>query len=51
MRSGGGPPDPDEPHAWYGAPDAIEISGGTTITEIEITLEAPFFIYLPLIVK
>ncbi len=50
-ESGGGPPDPDEPHAWYGAPDAIVISGGTTITEIDITLEAPFFIYLPLIVK
>jgi len=50
-ESGGGPPDPDEPHAWYGAPDVIEISGGNTITEIDITLEAPFFIYLPLIVK
>ena len=50
-ESGGGPPDPDEPHAWYGAPDVIEISDGNTITEIDITLEAPFFIYLPLIVK
>ncbi|MDO9084960.1 MAG: hypothetical protein Q7U53_02030 [Anaerolineaceae bacterium] len=50
-ESGGGPPDLDEPHAWYGAPDVIEISGGNTITEIDITLEAPFFIYLPLVVK
>jgi len=50
-ESGGGPPDPDEPHAWYGAPDVIEISGGTTITGIDITLEAPFFIYIPLVVR
>ena len=50
-ESGGGPPDPGEPHAWYGAPDAIVISGGNTITEIDITLEAPFFIYLPSIVR
>jgi len=50
-ESGGGPPDPDEPNAWYGVPDAVEISGGNTITEIDITLEAPFFIYLPSIVK
>jgi len=50
-ESGDGPPDPDEPHAWYGAPDVIEISGGNSFTEIDITLEAPFFIYLPLIVK
>lgn len=50
-ESGGGPPDPDEPHAWYGAPDAIEISDGNTIIEIDIILELPFFIYLPLIVR
>jgi len=50
-ESGGGPPDPDEPHAWYGAPDAIEISGGNTIIDIDIILESPFFIYIPMIVR
>jgi hypothetical protein len=47
-------PDPDEPFAWYsltpgGAPTAIVISAGTPVyTNIDIQLDDPFAIFLPL---
>jgi len=53
--SGGGPPDPGEPTAWYdpdhdGLPDLVEISGGGYVTGINIVI-ADWRIYLPLILR
>jgi len=54
--SGDGPPDPDEPVSWYvdqnGDPKAVVISAGSTVSDVNITLEdSTFKIYLPLILK
>jgi hypothetical protein len=54
--SGDGPPDPDEPVSWYvdqaGDPKAVVISGGNTVSDVNITLEdSTFKIFLPLILK
>jgi hypothetical protein len=46
--SGGGPPGAGELDFWYGAPTAIVISGGNSVTGIDIDLY-PRFIYLPLV--
>ena len=54
--SGDGPPDPEEPVSWYvdqnGDPKAVVISGGNTVSDVDITLEdSTFKLYLPLILK
>ncbi len=52
-ESGDGPPDPDEPTAWYGdPPTALSIIDGDTLENIDITVElAAFTLFLPLILK
>lgn len=52
-ESGDGPPDPDEPTAWYGdPPTALSIIDGDTLENIDITIElAAFTLFLPLILK
>ena len=52
----GGAPDPNEPFEWYvdvdGNPQAIIISGGNTVNNIDITLtDVGFSIFLPLITR
>lgn len=53
----GGPPLPDEPMGWYdndgdGTPDAIQVQGDDSISDINITLEDPFHnVFLPLILR
>jgi len=52
--SGGGPPDPGEPHAWYedtlGDPEQIWVSEDLSITGIDIQLECKgSLLFLPLI--
>ena len=54
--SGDGPPDDGEPFSWYvdqdGEPQAIIISGGNTVNDIDITLQdVGFSIFLPLITR
>jgi len=54
--SGDGSPDPDEPVSWYvdqnGDPKAVVISGGNTVSDVNITLEdSTFKIFLPLILN
>jgi hypothetical protein len=54
--SGDGPPNDGEPFSWYidlnGDPKAVVISGGSTVSDVDITLEdSTFKIYLPLILK
>ncbi len=57
IDSSGGPPDPDEPLAWYdengdGIPDPVEIStAGEVVTGKDILLEDSLYLYLPLIVR
>jgi len=51
-ESGGGPPDPGEPYAWYGDPTAVTIIDGEIRENIDITIEGGgFTIYLPLILR
>jgi len=51
-ESGGGPPDPGEPYAWYGDPTAVTIIDGENRENIDITIEGGgYTLYLPLIVK
>lgn len=54
--SGDGPPDEGEPFSWYvdqaGNPKAVVISGGSTVSAVDITLaDNTFKIFLPLILK
>ncbi len=57
IDSSGGPPDPNEPLAWYdengdGTPDPVEIStAGEVVTGKDILLEDSLYLYLPLIVR
>lgn len=51
-ESGGGPPDPGEPYAWYGDPTAVIIIDGESKTGIDISIEGGFFeLFLPLILR
>ena len=53
----GGPPLPNEPVAWYdldsnGVPNAVQVQGGETTSDINITLTDPVLrIFLPLILR
>lgn len=50
--SGGGPPDPGEPYAWYGDPTAVIIVDGQSQSGIDITIEdGGYTIFLPMILK
>jgi hypothetical protein len=53
--SGGGPPGPDEPHAWYedalGNPDPLTISGDVSLVGVDIQLGEGSFLFLPLILR
>jgi hypothetical protein len=52
----GGKPDLGEPLAWYdydgdGIPDQVRVESGAPTTDIDITLDDPNFIFLPLILR
>lgn len=52
----GGKPDLGEPLAWYdhdgdGIPDPVQVQSGTPTMDIDITLDDPIFIFLPLILR
>jgi hypothetical protein len=50
FNDSGGPPDQDEPLAWYGAPDGIEVSNGEDIVDIDITIGSAWIeTFIPLI--
>jgi hypothetical protein len=52
----GGKPDLGEPLAWYdqdgdGIPDLVQVQSGAPTTDIDITLDDPILLFLPLILR
>lgn len=50
--SGGGPPDENEPLAWYGVPDALDFVSSWDLTDIDIVLVSNNYqLFLPIVLR
>lgn len=50
FNNSGGPPDPNEPFAWYGDPDELSITNGEDFVGVDITIGSPWVeTFIPLV--